>query len=67
MIFDVGVEPVTRAPYIVMEYVPGQTLDKLLLSREDRKLPAEESLQLALEAGGGFLIVLTDKEWCIAI
>ena len=48
-IFDVGEEPETRAPYIVMEYVPGQTLDKLLLSREDRKLPAEEALQLALE------------------
>lgn len=48
-IFDVGEEPETRAPFIVMEYVPGQTLDKLLLSREDHKMPAEEALQLALE------------------
>lgn len=48
-IFDVGEEPETHAPYIVMEYVPGQTLDKLLLSRDDHKLPAEEALQLALE------------------
>lgn len=48
-IFDVGEEPETRAPYIVMEYVQGQTLDKLLLSREDHKLPPEEALQLALE------------------
>lgn len=48
-IFDVGEEPETHAPYIVMEYVPGQTLDKLLLSRDDHKLPAEDALQLALE------------------
>src|SRR5579862_2191058 len=48
-IFDMGEEPDNRAPYIVMEYVPGQTLDKLLLSRQDRKLTAEEALQLALE------------------
>lgn len=48
-IFDVGEEPETRAPYLVMEYVPGQSLDKLLLSREDHKLPPEEALQLALE------------------
>src|SRR5882762_10761046 len=38
-VFDVGEEPETRAPYIVMEYVAGQSLDKLLLSREDHKLP----------------------------
>lgn len=48
-IFDVGEEPETRAPYIVMEFVPGQTLDKMLLSRGDRKIPPEEGLQLALE------------------
>jgi tRNA A-37 threonylcarbamoyl transferase component Bud32 len=48
-VFDVGEEPETRSPYIVMEYVPGQPLDKLLLAREDHKLPPEEALQLALE------------------
>jgi serine/threonine protein kinase len=48
-VFDIGEEPETHAPYIVMEYVPGQTLDKLLLSREDHKIPPEEALQLALE------------------
>jgi len=48
-VFDVGEEPETHAPYIVMEYVPGQTLDKLLLSREDHKMPAEQALQLTLE------------------
>jgi serine/threonine protein kinase len=47
-IFDVGEEPETRAPYIVMEFVGGQSLDKLL-SRGDHKLPVERALQLTLE------------------
>src|SRR5271163_2954810 len=47
-IFDVGEEPETRAPYIVMEFVGGRSLDKLL-SGEDRKLRLEKALQLALE------------------
>jgi serine/threonine protein kinase len=47
-IFDVGEEPETRAPYIVMEFVGGQSLDKLL-SRGDHKLPVETALQLTLE------------------
>ncbi len=48
-VFDIGEEPETRSPYIVMEFVAGQSLEKLLSSREDRKLPPEEALQLALE------------------
>jgi len=48
-VFDVGEEPETRAPYIVMEFVAGQSLDKLLLSRDDRKLPADAALKIALE------------------
>jgi len=48
-VFDVGEEPETRAPYIVMEFVAGQSLDKLLLSRDDRKLPADAALQITLE------------------
>ncbi len=48
-VFDVGEEPETRAPYIVMEYVAGQSLDKLLLSIEDHKLPPEAALQITLE------------------
>jgi serine/threonine-protein kinase len=48
-IFDVGEEPETRSPYIVMEFVAGQSLDKLLLSRDDNKLPAETALQVTLE------------------
>jgi serine/threonine-protein kinase len=47
-IFDVGEEPETRAPYIVMEFVAGQSLDKLL-ARDDHKLPLETALQLTLE------------------
>ncbi len=47
-IYDVGEEPETRAPYIVMEFVGGQSLDKLL-SRGDHKLPVETALQLTLE------------------
>jgi tRNA A-37 threonylcarbamoyl transferase component Bud32 len=47
-IFDVGEEPETRAPYIVMEFVGGESLDKLL-SRDDHKLPVAKALQLTLE------------------
>jgi serine/threonine protein kinase len=47
-IFDVGEEPETRAPYIVMEFVGGESLDKLL-SRDDHKLPLDTALQLGLE------------------
>jgi serine/threonine-protein kinase len=47
-IFDVGEEPETGAPYIVMEFVGGESLDKLL-SRDDHKLPLETALQLTLE------------------
>jgi len=47
-IFDMGEEPETRAPYIVMEFVGGESLDKLL-SRDDHKLPLDTALQLALE------------------
>jgi serine/threonine protein kinase len=48
-VFDIGEEPETRTPYIVMEFVAGQSLEKLLLSKGDRKLPPEEALQLTLE------------------
>lgn len=47
-IFDVGEEAETRAPFIVMQFVGGEPLDKLL-SKNDRKLPVETALQLALE------------------
>jgi serine/threonine protein kinase len=47
-IFDVGEEPETHAPYIVMEFVSGQSLDKLL-SQQDHKLSLEAALQLTHE------------------
>jgi serine/threonine-protein kinase len=47
-IFDVGEEPETRAPYIVMEFVGGDSLEKLL-SEGNHKMPVEKALQLALE------------------
>ncbi|MGB9083905.1 MAG: protein kinase [Terriglobales bacterium] len=47
-IFDVGEEPETRAPYIVMEFVGGQSLDRLL-SRDSHTLSVETALQLTSE------------------
>jgi eukaryotic-like serine/threonine-protein kinase len=47
-IFDVGEDTATREPYIVMEYVPGQPLNKIL-SGENRKLPLSLALQIAQE------------------
>ncbi len=47
-IFDVGEEPDTRAPYIVMEYVGGESLDKVL-AENDNRLPLETALQLTHE------------------
>jgi serine/threonine protein kinase len=47
-IFDVGEEPETHAPYIVMELVGGQSLEQLL-AQGDHKLPLETALQLILE------------------
>jgi serine/threonine protein kinase len=48
-IFDVGEEPETHAPYIVMEFVAGQSLDKVLLAHDENKLSPEVALQVALE------------------
>ena len=47
-IFDMGEEPGTRAPYIVMEFVGGKSLEKIL-APDDHKLPLETALQLAHE------------------
>jgi eukaryotic-like serine/threonine-protein kinase len=48
-IFDVGEEPDTRTPYIVMEFVNGESLDKLLSRNDDHRLPVETALRLAIE------------------
>jgi serine/threonine-protein kinase len=46
-VFDVGENPENQDPYIVLEYVAGESLNRIL-SRE-KKLPLEQSLRLALE------------------
>src|SRR5438105_1152539 len=48
-IFDVGEEPEHRDPYIVMEFIEGQSLSKLL-SGEKKKLPFNTALRLTEEA-----------------
>jgi eukaryotic-like serine/threonine-protein kinase len=46
-VFDMGEEPETRAPYLVMEFVGGQSLDKLLA--REHELQVHTALQLTLE------------------
>src|SRR5215472_12239773 len=46
-VFDVGEDPENRDPYIVLEYVSGESLNRIL-SRE-KKLPLAVALQLAQE------------------
>ena len=48
-IFDVGEEPGSRLPYIVMEYVGGQPLSRILGRSKNHKLPLGPALQLAQE------------------
>jgi serine/threonine protein kinase len=47
-IFDTGEDPESHIAYIVMEYIPGQSLDQLL-SEKNRKLPLETALALTEE------------------
>jgi hypothetical protein len=46
-IFDVGEDPETRDPYIVLEHVAGEALNRILA--RERKLPLDRALQLGLE------------------
>jgi eukaryotic-like serine/threonine-protein kinase len=48
-IFDVGEEPGSRLPYIVMEYVEGRPLSRILGAAQGHKLPLGPGLQLAQE------------------
>jgi serine/threonine protein kinase len=48
-IFDVGEEAESKVPYIVMEYVSGHPLSKILNAAENRKLPLGPALQLVQE------------------
>lgn len=47
-IYDAGEQPETREPYLVMEYVSGQSLNRLLFAA-DGKLPVETALQFVIE------------------
>jgi serine/threonine protein kinase len=47
-IFDVGADPETNAPYIVMEYIAGSSLTKLLAD-EHGKMPMSPALQMVEE------------------
>jgi len=46
-VFDVGENPENRDPYIVLEYVPGESLNRILA--REKKLPLERALKLAEE------------------
>jgi eukaryotic-like serine/threonine-protein kinase len=46
-IFDVGEDPENHDPYIVLEYVAGEALNRILA--RERKLPLEKALRLAEE------------------
>jgi len=43
-VFDVGEDPETHDPYIVLEYVAGEALNRILA--REKKLPLERALQL---------------------
>ena len=46
-VFDVGEDPETHDPYIVLEYVAGEALNRMLA--RERKLPLAKALQLTEE------------------
>jgi eukaryotic-like serine/threonine-protein kinase len=46
-IFDVGENPETQDPYIVLEYVAGESLNRILA--REKKLPLDTALQLVEE------------------
>jgi len=47
-IFDAGEDPETHEPYLVMEYVAGEPLSRILAGG-DHKLPLSDALQFAYE------------------
>jgi hypothetical protein len=47
-IFDAGEDPETHEPYLVMEYIAGEPLSRIL-SAGDHKLPLSDALQFAHE------------------
>ncbi|MGB9203858.1 MAG: serine/threonine-protein kinase [Terriglobales bacterium] len=51
-IFDIGEDPDTLSPYIVMEYVAGRSLEEIL-STENASLPLHTTLQFIQEVAEG--------------
>ena len=49
-IFDTGEDPESHTAYIVMEYVAGQSLDRLLSSKT-KKLPLSAALRISEQGG----------------
>ena len=47
-IFDTGEDPESHIAFIVMEFIPGESLDRLL-SDKNKKLPIDTALQLSEE------------------
>jgi eukaryotic-like serine/threonine-protein kinase len=48
-IHDVDEDPISRIPYIVMEYVPGKRLDTFVAGLPSQRLSLQMSLSLALQ------------------
>jgi serine/threonine protein kinase len=48
-VFDVGQDAESNAPFMVMEYVAGQSLNKVLSASPGAKLPVQQALRLAEE------------------
>ena len=63
-IFDAGEDPESHNPYIVLEYVAGESLNRIL-SRE-KKLPVANAMRLAEEITGDGQ-TLTGKPQVIAV
>ena len=52
-IYDVGEEETTQTPYIVMEYISGQTVESLLTGKATERLPLETTLDLVKQIAEG--------------
>jgi Serine/threonine protein kinase len=63
-VFDVGEDPDNRDPYIVLEYVSGESLQRILA--REKKLPLSRALKLAEELADA-LDYAHEQGVCIAI
>jgi serine/threonine-protein kinase len=46
-VHDIGMDPATMSPYIVMEHVPGQDLKKVI--RSQAPLPSDEAIRIVMQ------------------